>query len=298
MSNSRQYSIHRQVNSKSRNFQDSGASVAILQILSFGARTVLCEAESIQPWAFDEIRFTRSIPEKEKLHETVGFLEESAFGHSQIKQVHIISLPQPVSLLPRESFSEASALSLMERLCPETSDLEIDHSEVLPGIELLFGIPKNWKSWSDGLFHRSEVRWHSGTAHLISYLSEQNQGNGLTAWVLTFPDQVQILVFDDVQPRFVNSFDIQTENDLLYYVLLVLNSVGMDPQTARVWLGGELLAGSAGFEKLQRYLGNADFFRPFRPGFTMDGFEFLYEPPYLDLLSFWVQNFGDNSNKK
>jgi hypothetical protein len=68
-----------------------------------------------------------------------------------------------------------------------------------------------------------------------------------------------LLVFDRKQLRYCNSFLIKAPEDLVYYLVFVMEQLDLNPEESEVTLIGAIDRGSPGYGLLSKYIRNLDF---------------------------------------
>jgi hypothetical protein len=68
-----------------------------------------------------------------------------------------------------------------------------------------------------------------------------------------------LLVFDRKQLKYCNSFLIKAPEDLVYYLVFVMEQLDLNPEDSEVTLIGAIDRGSPGYGLLSRYIRNLDF---------------------------------------
>ncbi|MEM7105854.1 MAG: DUF3822 family protein [Bacteroidota bacterium] len=96
---------------------------------------------------------------------------------------------------------------------------------------------------------------------------------------------MQIIHFDKGKIIFHNTFTYQTTNDFVYYVMLVIDQLGLRAEKISTSLSGELMEASEIFEQITRYIRHVNFVN--RPSFLRysSNFDNLPEHLFFDLYS-------------
>ncbi len=179
-----------------------------------------------------------------------------------------------------------------ERYLRVTSPLEPGRSEFLAythsDIEAVgvFAVQKELVSWLGLAYPTQQVSVvHHSSALLEALAREQAAGDYplVSAWLRD--GTLTLIVREGRKLRFVNVFDYESADDLVYYLLFVIEELGLSPETAPLTLWGEIDAESEVFEKLYRYI------RHLSIGGYPKGWQFSYEfdavpeSEYFGLLS-------------
>jgi hypothetical protein len=161
------------------------------------------------------------------------------------------------TLIPREIYSEETQTEFL-KFNHQLEDFECCRHDYLPqvGAELVYGIPLCIIETLQENFPESEI---SGIpARMIENLlklSQETTGDGkLCANVRA--SWVDILCIEKGKLRYFNCFRYRTREDLAYYIIFVMEQLGLNPDTINLMLMGNIERESERFELLYKYIRN------------------------------------------
>ena len=97
---------------------------------------------------------------------------------------------------------------------------------------------------------------HSSTI-LVQELLKINNEKGTSRVYIHFEQhQFQLVVLEQDKLIFYNTFDFQTENDVLYYLLFVAEQLSLDPDQFELYVLGKMTTEHAIFEKMYQFVRN------------------------------------------
>ena len=148
-------------------------------------------------------------------------------------------------------------LSLQAQLIPDEA-IRSDSISFLNAV-LEYAIYEPLREYLENTFSNS-VLYNANTSLLLG-LERERPDRGKAVYVFIQRHLFNIVVFEDGQLRFFNSYQFQSTEDFLYFILLVFDELSLDRETTPVVLLGEIVKESAIFNTVQGYLGNLQFGR-------------------------------------
>jgi len=100
--------------------------------------------------------------------------------------------------------------------------------------------------------------YHTSLPLSSSAINKNLQG----CYIQCFEKTVEVVVVRDQKLVFYNVFELQNENDLVYYVLSVYKSTGLDPHLHPLFISGILPGTSASIELAGKYVKDIQFYIP------------------------------------
>jgi hypothetical protein len=99
------------------------------------------------------------------------------------------------------------------------------------------------------------------TSSLIEelFVKNKNKDSGNTIYVNVQPAHFEVLIFQNNNLFFFNSFQYKTAEDFIYYILFVAEQMKRNPETLELVLLGEIERPSAIFDLLFKYVRNIKF---------------------------------------
>ena len=189
------------------------------------------------------------------------------------------------TLLPAPLFrpgDEAAVLCLHHTLTPTETVRHTSH----PGLELVnvFAADTALANWLAAT-HGATGRLLHHTSAILAGLVHLRGAPAPRRLYLNSGRQELTLAVLGQQLEYCNVFSCTTAEDVVYYTILVMQELNLDPDLDEVTVWGELTPDSAIFSLLRTYVRNVHF--GFRPGNVHYSYRLndLFEYRYFDLLS-------------
>ncbi|ANQ51308.2 DUF3822 family protein [Flammeovirga yaeyamensis] len=168
------------------------------------------------------------------------------------KNVHIISALPSFAFVPEGIHDEESKQNILSLISKFHQKKDNIHVHPKSGeTELCFAIPKELEEWLSDMYSNSQVSYNHTTE---SFIVEANAlfGNVLHCYIDV--DTILITKSDDEKVRFANTFKYKTPQDLLYFVLFVLEELNIDQQEAEVVIWGEVDFHGESIKTLKKFI--------------------------------------------
>lgn len=206
--------------------------------------------EYAQPSLLDEQPVLSYLPALFKEHPLLSY---DAFEHIRVSVLSPTFTLIPTPLYRREYAS--SYLALMRGHQPPPTELAhaYEHKE---GFVSVFGIDRDITEFMSGQYPMQPFTYvHPHTALIRATQGIDGQLMSKQNLYLYFEDEyVTVLFRQDHQLRYCNRFGYKNVQDLTYYVLYVLDELGVDPETVNALVYGESTPFAEGYIALSRFV--------------------------------------------
>ena len=215
------------------------------------AKTGKVEWKAQERWLYSLSR-----PE-ELLNRTIRILENSSLDLNQISEVNLFYHTPLYTLVPSEIWNdEDPALFLKYTLKTFPHDF-IAHETILNGKTNLVYIPfvnlNNYFFEKFGSFH-----YYHALGPWIDYCAEVI-GKKTGVFANFTSKQLDIVVFKEGNLQLANSFEYQTPEDVVYYVLFVYEQVALSSEEIPIYISGAISQSNAIYSELYTYIRYVDF---------------------------------------
>lgn len=156
------------------------------------------------------------------------------------------------TLVPTAFFDEKNARELLEFNCGDTGSGIILSDEVNADIRLVYSMDETLKSTIDRLFPNHHLR-HTGSV-LARLLLQSDELASEQVLLHTDQGSLFITAKKDGQLQLCNHYQVQTDEDILYYVLFVLEQFELNPAMVKVSLSGHTETDSSLSKALKKYI--------------------------------------------
>lgn len=185
------------------------------------------------------------------------------------------------TLLPAPLFRPGDEAAFLRLHHAPSTTPESVHHYTHPGLDItsLFAAEHNLSHWFAHAYPTGRLV-HQTSALLQGVLHQSEQGSPRRIYLSIGQQEVTLLAMHGKHPEFCNVFPFSTPEDLIYYTILVMQELQLNPDQDPVMVWGDLMHDSELFTILRKYIRNLRFGnRPFDLGYSYrlnDLFEYRY----------------------
>lgn len=174
------------------------------------------------------------------------------FNKKNYKEVLINFTDKNFTLCPVGFYKLESARDILEFNVGPVGSKIVLTEELNQGIQFIYAVDENLKSILDKLYPQHQLK-HSLTVLSKLFLNEEEflQEN---VFMNIQADFVEILVKANGKLQLVNQYSAKTEEDMLYYLLFILEQYQFDPLSVRVTLAGNIEANNPLISLIKKYI--------------------------------------------
>ena len=189
-----------------------------------------------------------------------GLAEQVHWLKNPFRSVHIIVENNRSTLIPGVLFEESEKETYLN-FSLEHDENERTRFDLLSRIEVvnIYGINEILANETVTIFPDAKI------CHLSSVLIESiwmNFKNLITdkqIFIFVRQADFNLLIFDRKQLIYSNAFHFKAPEDIIYFVIFVMEQLNLNPEEIPVTLLGNIGKGTPGFDLLFRYIRNIDF---------------------------------------
>ncbi|OON68566.1 DUF3822 family protein [Hymenobacter sp. CRA2] len=191
-----------------------------------------------------------------------------------VQHRHFTLLPAP---LFRDG-DEAAYLRLHHTVDPQH---EVVRHYRHPGQEVvsIFAAEKALTEWFERIYPQQKLL-HQTSAFMAGVVHQSERQAPPRLFLSVAPTEMTVVVVRDKRPEFCNVFTFSTAEDFIYYVILVMQELSLNPDEDPVVVYGDLMHDSELFSILRKYIRHVRFGnRPYDLGYSYrlnDVFEYRY----------------------
>lgn len=207
-------------------------------------------------------------------------------GQSGWNQVRLAVQNRHFTLLPAPLFREGDEATYLQLHHTADAVQEVVRYYYHPARDMVnvFAAERRVAEWFAQLYPAGKLLHHT-SALLEGLVHQSDRGAPRRLYVSISAQQVTLLVIRDKKPEFCNVFTFATPEDLIYYIILVMQELQLNPDQDPVVVWGDLLHDSALFTILRKYIRNIRFGnRPYDLGYSYR-LNDVFEYRYFDLFS-------------
>jgi hypothetical protein len=189
------------------------------------------------------------------------------------------------TLLPAPLFRAGDEMAAL-RLHHSLSPIETVRHTTHPGLELVnvFAANAALADWLTATYGATGRLLHHTSALLAGIVQQRGAAAPRRLYLNPGPQELTLVVLGQ-HLEYCNVFACTTAEDVVYYSILVMQELGLDPEQDEVTVWGELMPDSTVFGLLRTYIRNVRF-GP-RPGNVQYSYRLndVFEYRYFDLFS-------------
>jgi hypothetical protein len=142
----------------------------------------------------------------------------------------------------------------------------------------VFAVPLELKSKLDSVFNNVHYR-HYGSILIESVISQNKNQTGKKLYVHVQQTHFEVIVVEGKKLLFYNTFNFQSPEDFIYFLLFVLEQLHLNPENTEVIIVGEVEKNSAIIHLAQKYIRIVKFGERFSD--AAFGYQLQTLPPYF-----------------
>lgn len=188
------------------------------------------------------------------------FAEQYPWVKNHFHKVYLLYETPKATLIPEPLF-EKSERNLFLHLNHEVSAYEQIRSDYLKSIEAyqIYSIPDCLKYRVERHFKKAEL-FHFSTPLIESLIiSNKNKEVSNKIFLNIRHQYLDIIILNEVGLKFFNSFYFTAPEDIIYYLLFVMEQLGFNPEDVDLRLMGNIRKFSKEYELLYTYVRNVSF---------------------------------------
>ncbi len=176
------------------------------------------------------------------------------FLKKKYQHVYVNYFDPQFTLCPGTFYKPESSRSILEFNAGTVADKLVLTDDINADIKLIYAIDEILKSTLDQLFPHHQLK------HTITVLSRlMMQTEELIkedVLLVVHANYIEIIVKQDHKLMLANQFSIKTQEDVLYYVLFILEQYQLNPVTVNITLAGNIETTSVLISSLKKYIKN------------------------------------------
>ncbi len=191
-----------------------------------------------------------------------GIISNSDWLRKKFGQVKIIYESQQMSLIPKPLFNKKFAAGYLRfnHMTDASDEIFFDHLPNLDAINV-FALPGNLRSIVKKHFRGIQINHFSSGLIEALLIRNKNFDEGHMIFANVRKQWLDIIVLNGRKLLFFNSFHYLTKEDFAYYLIYVIEQLGMNPEKVQLVLMGEILKISEICNISYKYVRHVDFIR-------------------------------------
>jgi hypothetical protein len=184
----------------------------------------------------------------------ISAIKHFQFSKKQYLHVYINYFTQQFTLCPTAFYNSDSNRSMLEFNAGSIDNKLILVDDVTTDIKLIYGIDESLKSTLDLIFPNHQLKHSLSVLSKLMLVSEELVKEHILLSIHS--NYIEVVVKQDQKLVLANQFSIKTQEDVLYYVLFILEQYQLNPLTANISIVGNLDTNSELITSLKKYIKN------------------------------------------
>ncbi len=184
-------------------------------------------------------------------------IEQEPLLQQQVEEASLFFTNTLFTLVPLDLFDEAQAVSYLKFNTKILKTDFIAHDEINQELVNVYIPYANIINYFFDMFGEFEYR-HSLSV-LIESLLHHKTSEAPQAYLHTHLQHYELIVIQNSKLIFANSFEFETKEDFIYYLLFTFEQLDLDPEVVELTLLGDITKNSKEYEIAYRYIKNVSF---------------------------------------
>lgn len=184
----------------------------------------------------------------------ISAIKHFQFSKKQYTHVYINYFTPQFTLCPATFYISDSNRSMLEFNTGSTTDKLILTDDINTDIKLIYAIDESLKSSLDLIFPNHQLKHTLSALSKLMLVSEELVKEHIILSIHS--NYIEVVVKQDHKLLLANQFSIKTQEDVLYYVLFILEQYQLNPLTANISVVGNLDTNSELITSLKKYIKN------------------------------------------
>lgn len=187
----------------------------------------------------------------------INAIKHFQFSKKTYRHVYVNYFNQQFTLCPGAFYNSENNRSLLEFNTGTTADKLILCDDINADIKLIYSIDESLKSALDLIFPHHQLKHTLTVLSRLMLLSEELVKENIILSIDA--NYIQVVVKHNQKLLLANQFSIKTEEDILYYVLFILEQYQLNPLIVTITVLGNVDTTSEIITSLKKYIKNIRF---------------------------------------
>lgn len=206
----------------------------------------------------EDFIFENALNINNAIHQAKDLLEKEKLFSMKFNSVSLGLINHDSTLVPNAVFEESRINDYLNfNAKPENGEVKFDNVVNING-KNIYHLPNGLLDLFQNKYPGINL-YHFSTPLIENLLAISSGNKEQQVFVHIQYRHFEIIVIEDKKLRFYNSFQYQTSEDLIYYLLFVFEQLNIDRNTAKVSILGEVKKGDTVYSIMYKYIKNLNF---------------------------------------
>jgi hypothetical protein len=184
----------------------------------------------------------------------INAVKHFQFSKKKYEHVSVNYFTHQFTLCPTAFYNSDTSRSMLEFNTGQTFNNLILNDDINSDIKLIYSIGETLKSSLDQIFPHHQLKHTLTVLSKLTLVSEELVKEQLVLAVHS--TYLEVVVKHNQKLVLVNQYPAKTQEDILYYVLFILEQYQLNPLTAAVTITGNIDSNSELMSSLKKYIKN------------------------------------------
>jgi len=184
----------------------------------------------------------------------ISAIKHFQFSKKKYQHVYINYFTAQFTLCPVAFYNAETNRSMLEFNVGSVLDKLVLVDDVNADVKLIYAIEESLKSTLDLIFPNHQLKHTLSVISKLMMVSEELVKEHIILSVHS--NYIELVVKQEHKLLLANQFSVKTQEDVLYYVLFVLEQYQLNPLTANITIAGNLDTNSELVISLKKYIKN------------------------------------------
>jgi hypothetical protein len=182
----------------------------------------------------------------------INAVKHFQFSKKHYKYVYVNYFTAQFTLCPTNYYNLETSRSILEFNSGSIIDKLVLSDDVNTTIKLIYSIEESLKSTLDQVFPNHQIKHTLTTLSKLMLQSEELIKE--TILLSIHSNYIEVIVKEGTKLILANQFSIKTQEDVLYYVLFILEQYQLNPLTVSITIIGNIDSNAALIISLKKYI--------------------------------------------
>ncbi|MGZ3930340.1 MAG: DUF3822 family protein [Bacteroidia bacterium] len=211
------------------------------------------------------------------------FIGEFDLSKKNYNAIYINWLSPHFTLVPDSFYTPEQAGQLLDFNIGHTSGERIFTNDVAGAAKLVYSVPAELKNQLDKLFPKHDLK-HSGYSSIGLFFTHFQLKNA-DVFLNIHAQNIELLIKKEKQLLLYNQFRVNSDEDILYYLLFSMEQFNLNPLTVKLSVAANRETGDELFKAIKKYIKQVNFVVSDKLIERKDVFESIPHHFYFTLLN-------------
>jgi hypothetical protein len=248
---------------KSNSLNKYSSKALSIQVSLSGLSFCILNKQSNSIEYLKSVSFDKKATPYDVLERLITTLDTNTIFEHKFQSVLLIYQNELSICVPKPLFNEDNSADYLKFNAKILNTDFIAYDDILANNSINVFVP--YVNINNYIFDRFGVfeYKHASTVLIQALIQKESNSKNVILYVNVSHNQFEIIAVDNGELVFYNSFEYQTKEDFIYFILFAIEQLQLNPETVLIKLMGDISKNDEYFEILYKYIRFVDFIEPF-----------------------------------